>query len=156
LKTLAVVTTFENTSTVYRKTLESLFADYLRVDTFQVGNDRLVEGLDADVFVISSNTLIGYVKKRLVRDAIIIAAQKTLTREGFEKIDRLPEGTEGLLVNVTEETTYETLTLIYGLWGSKYDLEPYYPGIPAYRKKSIALTPAESASVPACVDRILD
>lgn len=155
-KTLAVVTFYINSGEFYSKQITNMFHDSLNVKTYCFENGSIEEGIDADLILILSYSLFEAVKKHVSNNSEIIVANRTLSKDDFNKLKKLAEGTRAMLVNVSAEMSMETISLIYQLGARHIDITPYYPGMENSTMLDIAITPAELKYVPSYIKQIID
>lgn len=156
LKKIAVATYYLNAAKFYGDQLKYFFGEYVDIETFCFYDRTIEKGIEADIIVIPSVTIFEAVKKYLLNDGEIIIAQRTLTKNSFDKIKRLSEGVKGILVNVSAEMALETISLIYQLGARHIELSPYHPGMKEIPNVDIAITPGESKYVPENITNVID
>lgn len=86
-----------------------------------------------------------------------IVAERTMFKDNIEKLLALPRNERILLVNESEESTFESINLLKKIGFDFLKLEPYYPG---YKQPDndikIAITPGEIDLVPPGIDAVYD
>ena len=86
-----------------------------------------------------------------------IVAERTMLKDNIEKLLALPRNERILLVNESEESTFESINLLKKIGFDFLKLEPYYPGYKQPDKDiKIAITPGEIDLVPPGIDAVYD
>lgn len=86
-----------------------------------------------------------------------IVAERTMFKDNIEKLLALPRNERILLVNESEESTFESINLLKKIGFDFLKLEPYYPGYKQPDKDiKIAITPGEIDLVPPGIDAVYD
>ena len=156
-KKLAVISLHNYTSDIYMNQLNLLFGEAIEIETYSFDNETIKRGVKSDVILISSFTIFEAVKKYVLNNAEIIIANYTLSKDGIQKINKLPKGTKAMLVNINSKVCMETISLIFQLGCKNLDLVPVYPGL---KEKipdiPLAITPGESRHVPETAEKIID
>ncbi len=110
---------------------------------------------DADVVLLSGSAVAKYVYTPSGSSIPILSPRRTLTMNGWRKLKGISEGTSLLLVNDTQESAEEVVTLIKE-FGLNLKIYPYYPGCKDFPKLDVAITPGEKKHVPSFVKRVID
>ncbi len=110
---------------------------------------------DADVVLLSGGAVARYVYTPSGRSIPILSPRRTLTMDGWRKLKEIPKGTSLLLVNDTQESAEEVVTLIKE-FGLDLEIYPYYPGCKNFPKLDMAITPGEKRYVPSFVKKVID
>lgn len=110
---------------------------------------------DADVVLLSGGAVAKYVYTPSGRSIPILSPRRTLTMDGWRKLKEIPKGTSLLLVNDTQESAEEVVTLIKE-FGLDLEIYPYYPGCKNFPKLDAAITPGEKRYVPPFVKKVID
>lgn len=153
---IAIVSYYKHTSESYGLLIKSLFDQYVEVEIFGLENMSLEVGINVDLILLSSFTIFQEVKKHVKNNAEIIIMNYTITKNGFEKVKRIPIGTKAMLVNINEKVCMETIALIFQLGCRKLNLTSVYPGLTDLPDITLAITPGESKHVPTYVKEIVD
>ncbi|MEW8957450.1 sigma-54 interaction domain-containing protein, partial [Clostridium sp.] len=95
------------------------------------------------------------VKKYVSLKSKIIVVNRTFQEDEIYKIFSIPEGTDVLVVNDNDQTTYETVSLFYEIGINHLNLMAYIDG-EDYQDINIALTPGVSERVPKYINKIID
>lgn len=155
-KRIAVATINNNSAELYSKEIKSIFSDYIEVDRYCFEDGSIENGIEADIVIIPSYEALETIKVYLRSYAEIIVANRTILKNGLNKIIDLPEGTKALLVNVTPETAIETISTVYQLGIRNIEFIPAYPGVKFLPDIDIAITPGETQYVPPNISNIID
>jgi transcriptional regulator with PAS, ATPase and Fis domain len=151
-----LITSFAGVAEMHAANLKALFGAEIDLvcHSYDLGNIDIK--LEADLFVISIYPIYLLVKSWLPHDAKTVIMGNTITNEQYERIRKLPRGTQALLVNYSVEMTMDTISLLRDLGLDHVDYQPYYPGVVGLPKVELAITPGESAHVPPGIGRVID
>jgi transcriptional regulator with PAS, ATPase and Fis domain len=153
---IAVISNLKNTAEFFNKIIKSLLNKYVDIEDYNLEDGRINQGLNVDLILISSSTIFQEVKKYVKNNAEIIILNYTMTKEGFNKLKKLPAGTRAMLVNLNEKVCLETIALIFQLGFRNFNLVSVYPGLNDLPDIPVAITPGEKSLVPKNVKKIID
>jgi len=85
-----------------------------------------------------------------------LVARRSIDYTRIQPLLALPGGTEALLVNDYETSTWEVVEHLKRIGLDHVRYHPYFPGIPDYQRQKIAITPGEAHLVPPGVERVID
>lgn len=153
---IAVISNLKCTAEFYCKIIKSLLGKYVDVEEYNLENERIKQGLNVDLILISSFTIFQEVKKYVKNNAEIIILNYTMTKKGFDKLKKLPAGTKAMLVNLNEKVCLETIALIFQLGFRNFNLVSVYPGLSNLPDIPFAITPGEKKLVPKNIKEIID
>lgn len=155
MKRVVVVSSWERTANTIRRQLENLFGDFIEVDFTSI--ERGVHStIQADLVLVATTKVSSYISKYVAAGTYVLVMKRTITRAGWDMIMAIPPQTKVLLVNDLQESTYETMALLYELGAKHLDLIPYYPGVEDFELPQIAITPNEVSLVPANVEKVVN
>ncbi len=155
-KKITIIAVVENIAEGYKKDIDNFFEGTIEVEAMSIEKYKLKKIYITDLILISTYSIFRIVKQYAPADCEIIIINRTLSKSGFEKIKKLPAGTNALLVNVGPYTAAETILLLYNIARKDIELYPYYPGIKEYPKLDLAITPGETEIIPNNVKHIID
>ena len=153
---IAVISNLKNTAKFFSKIIKSLLDKYVDIEEYNLEDGRINQGLNVDLILISSSTIFQEVKKYVKNNAEIIILNYTMTKDGFNKLKKLPAGTRAMLVNLNEKVCLETIALIFQLGFRNFNLVSVYPGLSSLPDIPFAITPGEVSLVPKSVKKIID
>ena len=154
MPSLSIICSREENSRIIKKHLQDAFGKLIDISCQSI--EAGFDSLDADVALVSMRKNLQFVSARISANTQVMLMQRTISRAGWDKIISIPATTRALLVNDREESTYETLTLLYELGVKQLNLVPYHPGIPHDESIKLAITPNEAHLVPDSVEKIID
>ena len=157
LKEIALLANETEYADFLKSDLEIYFKDYVKINTYCIKDIESMKYIREKFVVISAFTIFQKVKNKINDDSELIIASLTLSKEGVEKLQKLPKGTKALLVNIDYRLCMLVITTLYKLGFRDLDLIPYYDGIENYDKDvNIAITPDETHLVPKCIKEIIN
>ncbi|MCP1357698.1 sigma-54 interaction domain-containing protein [Aneurinibacillus migulanus] len=118
--------------------------------------NKISEHFAGKLVLVTSELLCRLVPEHVADASKIIVARRTLSYENIDKMLRLKDGSEVLLVNDMKESCIEVMEQLKNHGFENFVYYPYYPGIETYRKCAIAITPGESNLAPEEVEQIID
>jgi len=151
-----VATFYANAADFYSQQLKSLFEDYIDIQKFSFSDLSIENGINCDLVLIPSDSTYESVKQYVKNNSPTIVANRTLSKDGFNKIINLPPGTKAMLANVGADMAMETISLIHQLGIHHLELIPVYPGMNIIPDLDIAITPGELQCVPDDIHEIID
>ncbi|MCL5046411.1 MAG: PAS domain S-box protein, partial [Actinobacteria bacterium] len=112
--------------------------------------------VEADLVVISSQWIEERALEHVPPGTRYIVGRRTISSHALEKLFALPVGTRVLLVNDIPSTARETVDSLSELGLGHLELFPYAPGMPVPTGLNLAVTPGETALVPAGIEKVID
>ncbi|PAB60718.1 sigma 54-interacting transcriptional regulator [Anaeromicrobium sediminis] len=150
------------TSDVTRDALVNQLNEYLDNDIEVIGytvEHGLEDMVDADIYIVSSD--LQY--RELVEAGYpfegknVIIGKRTVNMENLDQIVEIPDKTEVLFVNDSEESTYDSIKILNELGVNHIKYIPYYPGVELTDiKATIGITPGESGLIPDGIETVID
>ncbi len=156
MKKIAIITNLFGVSKLHEKVLKDLFQEKIKIQTYSYDIDIIKDVINADVFVISLYSIYLNIKKYIPMNAKVVILSTTITVEQYDRIKKIPSGSQVLLVNYSAEMALEVMALLRKLGLTQYDFIPVYPGKKNVPKLDIAVTPGESDKVPDFVKNVID
>ena len=138
--------------------LKAVFADYVSVKICFLDETNSSDLTDGDLFLVLYRDRVYPMKKYVSSLDKVIVMSRTVQRKYLDELYELPEGTELLVVNDSEESTIQTANNLYALGLNHLNLVPFLPNEPnpAYGRIRIAVTPDEEDMVPPHINRIIN
>ena len=96
------------------------------------------------------------IQEKIALGMDFLVARRVIDYTRIRDLLALPEGTEVLLVNDFESTARDSINHLLRIGLDHLVYHPYYPGVEACPRLTIAVTPGESALVPAFVEQTID
>lgn len=151
---ISIVTSTRKTARLVREQIASAFRDSLDFQECPLDEEESKD-ISGDVVLIPDHTWARRVSGLVAPTVPLVCSRRTITREGWKKIESLPRDSKALLVNNMKEAALETVSIIYELGARHLDLIPVYPGS-AVPDVDLAITPGEVQYVPKSVKHIID
>ena len=141
-----------------RSDLELVFSDAVEVNAVSVKNLSENEKLKGNVCLVLRPSTMQAVKEHMGENEKVIVVSRTISEDAAYALYDIPEGTKVLVVNDSQETTRETVSMLYKLKISHLDLIPYLGDgeDEKYKNIEIAVTPGESSYVPDFIKKTVD
>ena len=139
--------------------IEGLFGEY--ADTYAYFMDQLTADarIDADVYLIIDRKLLPTLRLHTQNLKNVIMMERSILKDQLKSILEIPSGSRVLVVDDTIQNTEEMLYMLYELGIGHLYLVAYDPAkepTGAYRGIRYAITPNETAAVPACIPHIIN
>lgn len=145
-------------SDVLMGNLNYVFKDHARIKICFL--DELEDGFipDGDLFLVLYENRIPMMKKYIASVDKVMALSRTIQKQFLPQVFSIPEGTDVLVVNDSQESTLQTINNLYALGLNHLNLIPFMQGQPkeAYAGISVAITPNEMPLVPDFVESVLN
>jgi transcriptional regulator with PAS, ATPase and Fis domain len=156
MKKLMVVAMADRTGKYYCDELRDFFEDRIQIDYITVKDSEINRISSYEMILITTNSIIKKIIHLVDEKSKILRVLKNMHPEGVEKLDRIPYGSEALVVNVGPKMASESIYLIYACGRHDLELYPYYPGIEKYKKLDYIITQGEPDIVPKYGGEIID
>lgn len=153
---IAIVGEYKSTSDFLYKELKNLFEESIDIKSYSFEKDDFKADIDCDLILITDTSYFEKVNKESSEGTEIIVLNRTLTKEGLNKLIDLKKDKKAMLVNASMNTAVNTVSTIYKLGIRHINLIPVYPGLKDIPNINLAITPGESSFVPANVNKIID
>lgn len=153
---LLVVSRVENIGAYYRDELRLFFDNAIEIDCVSANANNLQAISDYDLILITTHTIVEDIMRYVKKGSRVLKVIKGLHPNGMKELDKIPYGSEALVVNVGPKTVSESIYLIYAYGRSDLELHPYYPGIENYKKLDIILTQGELGILPQYGGEVVD
>lgn len=154
LKTIGIVSIKNELAELLERELSFFLKGKSNFVRYIVKNEK-VSIDEADIILLSGEFVAKYVVMPQKENIPILSPRRTLTMDGWEKLNSLENNIPMLLVNDSKESAEEVILLTKEL-GLDLELYPYYPGCTNCPNLEIAITPGETRYVPAFVKDIID
>ena len=99
------------------------------MDKFYIGNGDIKKGINADLVLIPSYNMFKMIRPYIEKKSEVIIANRTISKEGLEKIMDIPEGTQAMLLDESEDMAAQMVSVLYQLGARHIELIPIYPDI---------------------------
>lgn len=115
---------------------------------------------DANLFCITTDALekLPLFYKRISKNKPVVILNVTFSKKNLEKLKKIPEKENVLLVNLNKEMAQEAITNLIQLGITQFNYIPFYPGTNMKEIKNIkyAITPDEERFVPFGIKNIIN
>ncbi|MDM8533180.1 sigma 54-interacting transcriptional regulator [Clostridiaceae bacterium HSG29] len=149
MKKIIIVSRSRRIGLHYLEKLSDIFEDDIFIDAIIQDDDNLDSIMEYDLVLITTYTVLDSIMQYVSKDSKVLKVAKNIDPRGIEEIQKLPLGTEALVVNVGPKTVSESIYLIYSHGRADLELHPYYPGIDRYKEVDYILTQGEAGLAPA-------
>lgn len=157
MKRIAVVTDHSGSvlGDFLRNNLLEIFGGFVDVALHSFDELRLGDQIEGDAVMVMLPAKMLAVKPFVTDSRRVLSVRRTLKERAVFRLFDIPAGSRVLIVNDTQETTLETVALLYQLGLDHLQLEPFIPGMDLTGIQ-IAVTPAEAARVPSEIETVID
>ena len=156
MKRLIVIAIAEKIANYHCGELKSFFDDEIQIDYITALDDNIKVINQYNMIMITTYTILDKIMPYVNETCKIFKIVKNINPKGIEKINRIPYGSEALVVNVGPKTVSESIYLIYSYGRTDLELHPYYPGIEKYKELDYILTQGELEIVPQYGGEVVD
>lgn len=154
-KKIALVTKMKTTCDALSKQLSGVLGDEALLTSYYI-EGNISEGITADLIIISSREISDEARHYTNPSCPSLVARRSVDYRCIDKLLRIPEGTEALLVNDLQSATLETIEGLIALGIDHIRYYPWYPGARDVHRTTWAVTPGEVQLVPDFVQHIVD
>jgi sigma-54 dependent transcriptional regulator, acetoin dehydrogenase operon transcriptional activator AcoR len=133
--------------------------NYLNVETWCLERTKVPPKhfSSHDLYLVSSNTWLPYVKSFAPSNKELFVAARTLNTENLCKLLDLEPGTDILVVGTNHETCWLVINLIKSFGLNYLNLHPYYPEIGQFPQNiTLGITTGLKDLMPPQVDKVID
>ncbi len=156
MKRVIVIAIAEKIAKYHCGELKSFFDDEIQIDYIMASDDNIKVISQYNMIMITTHTIIDKIMPYVNETCKIFKIVKNINPKGIERINKIPYGSEALVVNVGPKTVSESIYLIYSYGRTDLELHPYYPGIENYKELDYILTQGELDIVPQYGGTIVD
>ncbi|WP_019552811.1 sigma-54 interaction domain-containing protein [Propionispira raffinosivorans] len=135
--------------------LQALLGEYIDFTSYSL-EEGIHSYINCDLALTPSNEVVGLVKQYLMPSTEIIVVRRTVSKNAWEKINKIPAGTKVLVVNTYWEMSVQTIAVLYELGLYQFEFIPYDHTVNNYEGIEYAITPNEVDLVPESIQYITD
>ena len=145
-------------STTLFSNLKYVFGDYVKLITCFLDEIEPEDIADGDLFLVLYDDRVYAMKEYISSLDKVIVVSRTVQKKYMTEIFSIPDGTDVLVVNDSDESTIETANNLYQLGLNHLNLIPYVSTRDRrdYRGVKIAITPNEAMRVPDFIKTVVD
>lgn len=155
-KKLTIIGYSASTIDIYYEQIASLFSDTIIVDKFCVYNEEIKQGLNADLVLVQSYNVFKMIRPNISKKSEIIIVNRTISKSGLEKIMKIPENTQVMLLDENVEMATQMISVIYQLGARHIELTPIYLGSNDSTEGKSVIILGESKYVPSSPKEIIN
>lgn len=104
--------------------LQKLFSDYMEFTTYSF-EEGICTYINCDLALVPSNTVLERVRRYLLPGTPVIVIRRTLSRFGWEVLQKIPAQEKVLVVNTYHEMSLQLISTIYELGMYRLKLIPF-------------------------------
>ncbi len=161
MKTIYLIFNDREKSDVSTSLLEDLnfvFGGFVKIKVCFLSETAAGDIDDGDVFIVLYEDRVHSMSEYISSLDKVIAMTRTVRREFLPEVFAIPEGTEVLVINDTDESTLQTANNLYALGLNKLRLIPYLKGSGAEETGRIryCITPDEMDMVPEHMEHVIN
>ncbi|MGB4588978.1 MAG: sigma 54-interacting transcriptional regulator [Clostridiaceae bacterium] len=158
-KRVAIITRDPIVSKFYEHQILELFGEFVETSIYNVFDGSISHIMKSDLYVTSTDAFNNTVEfeKYIPKGSEVTEVEITYTKKAIDILLELPEGTEALFVNLSENMAMEAITRLSQLSISHIKFTPYYPNCTTpVEGFKIAVTSDESRYAPKNIERIIN
>lgn len=156
MKRIAIIALEENTVMPLKNDLIKLFKDIIEIDWYYISNSNITGIINADLALVTSSAYFMTAKANIKKGVEILIMHRTITKSGYEKLNKIPKGSKVALYNLFLEQSLETIAQINGAGIKNLNFIPAYKGMDNFPQTKIAVSPGESRLVPDIYEEVID
>lgn len=135
--------------------LKLVFGDYININRYFIDEINDNDIINDDVILVMSVERLDKIINNILDKKKVIVIRRTFKEDKIYNLLSLPQGTNALIVNDSDETTLETISLFYKIGVTNIRLIPYMNDN-NYKDIKIAITPGVPEKVPSFISDIFD
>lgn len=144
-------------SNILYSNLRNVFRDHVELGLCFLDETVPEDLSDGDLFLVLYKDRVYKMKEYISSLDNVLVLSRTIQKKYLTELFSIPEGTDVLIVNDSEESTLQTTNLLYSLGLNHLNLHPYIKRKDSsYENIKIAITPNEPSSVPSFIEKIID
>ncbi|HBG5345832.1 TPA: sigma 54-interacting transcriptional regulator [Clostridioides difficile] len=135
--------------------LKLVFGDYININRYFIDEINDNDIIDDDAILVMSVERLDKIINNILNKKKVIVVRRTFKEDKIYNLLSLPQGTNALIVNDSDETTLETISLFYKIGVTNIRPIPYMNDN-NYKDIKIAITPGVPEKVPSFISDIFD
>ncbi|PBE67662.1 sigma-54 interaction domain-containing protein [Clostridioides difficile] len=135
--------------------LKLVFGDSININRYFINEINDNDIINDDVILVMSVERLDKIINNILDKKKVIVARRTFREDKIYNLLSLPQGTNVLIVNDSDETTLETISLFYKIGVTNIRPIPYMNDN-NYKNIKIAITPGVPEKVPSFISDIFD
>lgn len=136
--------------------LQELFSDYMELSSYSL-EEGIKPYINCDLALVPSAEVGEAVRKYLLPHTPLLVVRRTVSREGWTKIQQIPPHVRVLMVNTYWQMAIQTISSLYELGLRDIKLIPFdNDGEEKYEGIEYAITANERESVPAHIPNVIE
>ncbi|MBU3208921.1 sigma-54 interaction domain-containing protein [Clostridium algidicarnis] len=156
MKSIGIITDRDSYLTKFlENNLRQVLGDKIVINSYFLDHLEEKDIIEDKVVLVMIRERAYEIKKYVSAKSKIIVVNRTFREDEIYKVFSIPEGTEVLVVNDNDQTTYETVSLFYEVGVTHLNLIAYKENIDC-SNINIALTPGVSERIPNHIKKIID
>lgn len=156
MKNLVLITFGKFPKSYYMDFLKNFFRDRINIEGMSI-TEGLFNIEKCDLALITLPSLTNIAKKYFPKDTIFMEIDRTFTKGSLDKLNEIEKGKEVLLVNNSDRSAAETISLLHESGIKHIDFIPYYPNFKEkFKDVDIAVTPGQTKYVPDYIENVID
>ncbi|MBU3194035.1 sigma-54 interaction domain-containing protein [Clostridium algidicarnis] len=156
MKSIGIITDRDSYLTKFLEdNLRQVLGDKIVINSYFLDHLEEKDIIEDKVVLVMIRERAYEIKKYVSAKSKIIVVNRTFREDEIYKVFSIPEGTEVLVVNDNDQTTYETVSLFYEVGVTHLNLIAYKENVD-YSNVNIALTPGVSERIPSHIKKIID
>ncbi|MGL5312470.1 MAG: sigma-54 interaction domain-containing protein [Peptostreptococcaceae bacterium] len=155
MKKIIIISLGHETGKSLKFQLENILKENIKIDYFTIC-DKVQTDLECDLIVFSSEEVAKLVFRNIDINKKYVIVKRVIQHELIDKLLKLENNTNVLLVNDSKETCEIAIKQLIGHGVEHIVYHPYYPGIDEYPKLDIAVTPGEETLMPKGIKKVIN
>ncbi len=158
MKKIIVIAIEKKAAEKYVENLKYFFQEYARVEGISIKESSITKKVDADVIVISNQTILNYAKDYMPDNSQVVYVDISFYKHDIEQLNGIPKETRVLLVDYKEYMAISLAALINEFGIQHIDFIPYAPGMRIKNMEGVdlAVTPGLHEFVPEGINGVID
>ena len=162
-KKVAVMCVSKKSNEFYAKYLENIFANKIEFFYYSLDENGFEDMVKADLYLVcsTSSSVFDYSMSCIPEDSNVVISSITFNKESIERVKKIPDGSEVLMVNLSKSMALEAISTLNRIGINDMNFIPLGPidnikEANEYKNIKIAVTCGESRYIPNFVEEVID
>lgn len=155
MKKIVIVSMGRATGEGILRQIKSLIGQYVTIETVLMA-EVPQKDIQCDLVLFTSESVADLTLNYFQKDITYLIAKRVINHKNIEGVIFLPVGMEVLLVNDSQNSTFQAIEQLIEIGLDHIKYYPFYPGCSVYPHLETAITPGEMDLIPGFVKSTID
>ncbi|WP_099192406.1 sigma-54 interaction domain-containing protein [Tepidibacter mesophilus] len=156
MKNIGIITdTNSQLADFLKENLNMVFKDYVNINNYYLNELKKGEYINDDIVLVMLDEKAIKIKQYMKNIENVVVINRTISEKVIYKLFKIPANIDVLVINDINQTTLETISMLYKIGVNHLNLIPY-ENDKEYSNIKVAITPGEKRKVPQHINKIID